>query len=120
MTHLQEFFGSKDDDKGLVRKLEGCGFEPVTDWTSAYRVDGVFIGIQRIRGGGRPEEQVKHHIARANSSDFGFVMDLRDPLSEYPQDHPLRAFFAELDQPAACGICGFEPTYPVEAYLPQE
>ncbi len=115
MVYLQEFFGSKDDDETLVQKLKESGFVRVSNWkTPTYRTEGVFVNVQRINS--------ENHVARSNPVPWGFVMELNYPLAEYSADHPLRTFFAKLEEPKAygLGLTGGRPRNQAEEYLPPQ
>ena len=112
MPFLQEFFGSRDNQDELVRKLEASGFTLDTSSTiPLYRANGAEVNIQPITDRSK-------HIAGANIVPWGFVLQLGRSLGKYYSGHPLRTFFASLDEPTAYGIMGLKPKYVAQAYLP--
>ncbi|GEM_PF-4535557 len=112
MVELQEFFGSRDNKADLERKLNASGF--VLDLTSPIRLfsaQGANVSIQ-------PINNKSAHIAGVNPVPWGFVLQLDKPLKQFYSGHPLRTFFAALDQPNAYGLMGMKPKHIAQAYLP--
>ncbi|MBS3152847.1 hypothetical protein J4230_05565 [Candidatus Woesearchaeota archaeon] len=107
MTFLQEYFGTDNSRRDLVSILTECGFDREDGRSKlSFSYDGIFINLQEVRD---PVDRKARE---------GFVLELDQPLINYPNGHPLRKFFAGLNGVKAYG-CMNSPKYKIGEYLPK-
>ncbi|MBI2669024.1 hypothetical protein HYX14_04220 [Candidatus Woesearchaeota archaeon] len=108
-----QYFWIRENKQKLRQMLQQCGFkEESVHNLLHYRADDVAIGF--------PDPAGERDLQRRQQGESFLCVELAKDLAEYDDQHPLRQFFAQLQNAEAEGEYGLLPKYSANDFLPLE